>query len=285
MRRRYKIRKQVDSFPIAENSPAIILWQDDPNGTKVLMKMIDESEDLRPFIVFGSPEFRPTEGIELNPGGLKRNDSVFLESGKRPGNIFFFGNKPEFCQSEYIDEMLHILQDCGSISCIYTISCIPAQTSHRHPRKSIFIFNSEQCRQRFSEKFKNIKNKEFSTMPGMPQEAPTINLYLAWKAMQRGIDCVNVIIESPFYSVISEDVAAETEAMRIIKKLTSGRYRKEEKADLIAQHQKEALDLIIKRSEDLTDYVEKIENGEMLSFEEMQLIISEIKRIIGEPHD
>lgn len=280
MRGGRRIRRQTGPFPSIENGSAVVMWRDEASRTPMLLRMIDETEKLRAFATMGSPAFGAAEGITLEFGILKSNDALFFEGSKRGDSVFFLGTKPLFSHSLFIDTMLDTFEDCGNISTIYTVSCIPAQTSHRKKRSTLYIFNSEGCRERFEDRHAKIKNKEFSTIPGLPQEPPSINLYVAWKAALRSIDCVNILVETPFYMSLIGDAAAEAEAARAVRKMLGRRSRLDKETKFISESQTAAIDYITQNSEDLKDYIEKIENGEILSIEEMQLMMSELGRVL-----
>ena len=50
----------------------------------------------------------------------------------------------------------------------------------------------------------------------------------------------------------------------------------------IAEEQNELIEFLVKNSEDAMDFIERIEENELLSMEEMQLLLSEFKRVMEE---
>ena len=54
--------------------------------------------------------------------------------------------------------------------------------------------------------------------------------------------------------------------------------------ELMAKDQNEMIEFLVQNSEDAIDFIERIEDDELLSIEEMQLLLSEFKRVMEEKH-
>ena len=272
----------LDKIPKLKDASAFIFWEDDVcplNSTFIQLSMYSE---MKPFGRFNSKYFYPAEGIKLNVNTLKRQETVLWASEKK-NTIFVIGNKPAFKYTEFVDILTDILKKSG-VKYVYTISCISAQTSHRQERSPLCIFNSEKLKTEFTKKYKSIKYKPFSLSPNMKSELPDLNFYILWICEQKKLPCIDIMIESPFYMSIMGDITASMTAGQIICKILKWKYQFGKNIEHIAKEQNEMIEFLVQNSEDAIDFIERIEENELLSMEEMQLLISEFRRVIEEQH-
>lgn len=270
----------LDKIPTLNNASAFIFWEDDISPINSIFFPLSIYAEMRPYVKFNTKSYYPSEGLKLQGTILKKQESVLWVSDKK-NTIFFIGNKPIFKHSEFIDTLIDILIMSG-VTNIYTVSCISAQTSHRQKRAPLIIFNSEELKTEFSQKYKSIKYKPFSITPNMKTEIPEFNFYISWKCAEKKIPSINLMIETPFYMSLIGDVSASITAGKIICKILKWRFQFKKNLTEIAEEQNELMEFLVKNSEDAMDFIERIEANELLSIEEMQLLLSEFKRVMEE---
>lgn len=269
-------------IPKLKNASSFIFWEDEPYPLNTTYIPLSIYSEMKPVGRFNSKYFYPAEGLKLQGNILKRQETVLWVSEKK-NTVFSIGSKPTFKQSEFIDTMTEIFKKIG-IKNVYTVSCISAQTSHRQERSPLCIFNSEELKKEFTKKYKSIKYKKFSLPPNMKSELPDLNFYISWICKQKKIPCVNLMIESPFYMSLIGDVAASITAGNIICKILKWKYTLVKSIEHTAKEQNEVIEFLVQNSEDAIDFIERIEEDELLSVEEMQLLISEFRRVMEEKH-
>ena len=118
----------------------------------------------------------------------------------------------------------------------------------------------------------------------MKSELPDLNFYISWICKQKKIPCVNLMIESPFYMSPIGDATASMTAGKLICKILKWKFQFGKHFELIAKEQNEMIEFLVQNSEDAIDFIERIEENELLSIEEMQLLLSEFKRVMEEQH-
>ncbi len=276
----YSGRELVESKREIDGGISIIFWKDDLISMSMLLNTLINHAKMKPFLKLNSSKYYPIEGIKLVAHELKKQESVFFGRAHKKNALVFSGYKPLFNHSSYIEEVLQAAEYYGGSDLIVTVSGVPSQTSHRDARNQIYIFNSERYKQTFQEKYKTLKTKPFSTSSQINSDQPSFNSWLSWEAAKRGIPCVNILIETPFYMSITGDAEAELTGIKILNKILNWRIKADPELTLLAERQAALMETIISNSEDATDFMEKMENNELLSMEEMQLMISELQRLL-----
>ncbi len=271
-----------EKIPKLHDASAFIFWEDDICPLNNIYIQLSLYSEMKPFGRFNPIYYYSSEGVKLNINTLKRQESVLWVSENK-NTIFLLGSKPMFRYAEYVDILTDIFKKSG-IKNVYTVSCVSAQTSHRKERMPVCIFNSEKLKEEFTKKYKSIKYKKFSLPPNIKTELPEINFYISWICSKKKLSAVNLMIESPFYMSPIGDATASMTAGKLICKILKWKFQFGKHFELIAKEQNEMIEFLVQNSEDAIDFIERIEENELLSIEEMQLLLSEFKRVMEEQH-
>lgn len=270
----------LDKIPKLNEASAFIFWEDDICPINSIFFPLSIYSEMRPYARFNTKSYYPSEGLKLQGTILKKQESVLWGSEKK-NTVFFIGDKPIFKHSEFIHTLIDILIMSG-VTNVYTVSCISAQTSHRKERSPLCIFNSEELKSEFTKKYKTIKYKNFSLNPNMKTDMPEFNFYISWICSEKKIPCINLMIETPFYMSVIGDIKSTMTIGKLICKILKWRFQFKKNLAQIAEEQNELMELLVQNSEDAMDFIERIEANELLSIEEMHLLLSEFKRVMEE---
>ena len=254
-----------------ENPCLLIGWQSQDFG-KIASTSIDFLNDhleakivaeLRPsgFYSFGGVKFK---------GNIVQIPETKLWASEKYNLLILKGEEPEFEHYKFINTIIDLANQFGTIQEIYTLSGTISYIPHTFERRILAVFN-----QSF------LKDTLLSFgLQGMTWEGPpAINSYLIWVAKRRGISGISLWPEIPFYLAGRNDPEATRSVLLFLKR----RFRLDiplSKLDIEIMQRNEKLLRFRNENSEVDQYIQRLEKGLVLDEKEQFKLIREIEMFL-----
>jgi len=230
----------------------------------------------------GSRDLGEIEPVDFFPlGGVTIEDDLiqFPESKSYscPKNdlVIFKGDTPSYEWFKYINLILDVAGHYGRVKELYTIGGMVSLGAHTAPRELLAIFNSLELKQALSQ-YNLGRNMDYQTPPG---QRPTLNSFLLWVARQRNIPGVSLWVPIPFYLVAVEDPKAQRKLLEFFDQRFSLQIDFQD-IDEETRKQNEKIAQIRTLSQEIDDYISKLESNLRLSEKENEKLVKQIEEFL-----
>jgi proteasome assembly chaperone (PAC2) family protein len=270
-----KDRFRLSGIPELRTPSLIVGWSTDAGklGSKVI-DYLNKHLGGREIYEIEPTEFFPLGGVTIENDLIRfpesklyacpENDLLLFKSDA-PGNDWF----------KFINMVLDGAEHYGPMKELYVVGGMVVLGAHTAPREILPIFNAPGMKQDFSS-YNLGRNMDYQTPPG---QRPTFNSFLLWTAWQRNIPAVSLWVPIPFYLVAVEDFKAQKKILEFFDQRLTLKIDFKDIDEAISQ-QNARISQIRDLSQEIDEYISKLESNQRLSEKENEKLIKQIEEFL-----
>ena len=220
-------------------------------------------------------DFFPLGGVTIEDDLVQFPESKFYSCPKND-LVIFKGDPPSHEWFKYLSLILDVAGHYGQVRELYTIGGMVSLGAHTAPRELIAAFNSPELRQALSQ-YDLARGLDYQTPPG---HRPTLNSFLSWIARQRNIPGASLWVPVPFYLVAVEDPKAQKKVLEFLDQ-RFGLQVDFQGIDEAIRKQNEKIAQLRTLSQEVDEYISKLESNLGLSEEENEKLVKQIEGFLS----
>jgi len=257
-------------------SPSLVVtWRTDAGklGARVT-DYLNEKLGSQYFGEIEPADFFPLGGVAIEDDLVQFPESKFYSCPKND-LVIFKGDPPGHEWFKYLSLILDVAGHYGQVKELYTVGGMVSLGAHTAPRELIAAFNSPELKQALSQ-YTLSRGLDYQTPPG---HRPTLNSFLSWIAKQRNIPGVSLWVPVPFYLVAVEDPKAQKKLLEFFDQRFNLQIDFQD-IDEEIKKQDEKIDQLRTASQEVDEYIGKLESNLGLSQEENENLVKQIEEFL-----
>jgi proteasome assembly chaperone (PAC2) family protein len=256
----------------------IVSWTVDAAGlSETVTDYLNRKLDHQPFCDIDPGDFFQIDGVAIERDIIHFPEARFY-AGARRDLIIFRSAPPRYDWHRFLNLVLDVAQrDCG-VSELYAIGGMVSLVPHIAPREMLGNFSTPEMKDALSSQNMNI-TWNYETPPG---QRPTLNSYLLWEAKLRSLPATTLWVPVPFYLASSGDPKAQLRVLEFFNRKLDLCMNFDD-LDEIVRHQNRTIARARRESPEIDDAIKKIEDGETLSPDASQQLVSSLEKALSLP--
>ncbi len=269
---RNKFIQLADLPSMKKASSLLIFWNENMEEMLSTFALMTDLLSLKPFMLMNPVKYHPIDGVVVTDNVASLPEIAFWK-GTRNDLVFLTAAQPQLEWHDFLTELMSFSSSVLNVKTIYTAGSFYKSISHKDPRELTVTYSSPRIKEKMA-RFSLGKNIDFSASPLI--QRPSISAYLSWLCGRFDLESVNCWVSVPFYlSVTGDRMSSRTMASAFDKIFNLGL----DLSTYDGEINKLYLDLesLSASSVDVADMLERIYEGDVITDEESQLLINEIR--------
>ncbi|MBI2869380.1 MAG: PAC2 family protein [Chloroflexi bacterium] len=182
---------------------------------------------------------------------------------------------PQYDWYRFFQDVLQIAQERYRVREVLTLGGMVSVAAHNTPRELVATFNAAELKTAFGA-YRLATGLDYETPPG---QRPTLNSFLLWAAMRRGIPGVSLWAPVPFYLIPVDDPTGQ----KVLLELLSERFGLGldlAELDTEIARLNELIAGARARSPEMDEAIGRLESNLTLSDEENQKLVTEMEKLL-----
>jgi len=262
---------EIFEKPELESSTLVVGWSEDAGrlGPGVV-DYLNQKLGAKEFAEVELEDFFPLGGVSVQDD-VARFPEIKFHYCPQKRLVTLKSNSPRSEWYRFMETVLDIAQNYCHASEIYTIGGMVYFGPHTTPRQLMTIVNSAEMRESMNQD-DLIVDLDYETPPG---QRPTLNSFLIWCAMRRGIAAASLWVPVPFYLVAGSDPRAWKKVLEFLDNRLSLEMDLRDVTEE-AMRQNEKIAHLRSESPEVDGYIEKLETSIALTQEESEQLVKEV---------
>ncbi len=258
-------------------SPALVVaWSADASqlSTNVSNYLVGKLGG-RSFAELEPLEFFPLNGVTIEDDLVQFPESRFYACPEKD-LVLFESAPPTYEWHRFLSLVLDFAQNHCHIRELYTMGAMVSLGAHTTPRQILGTFSSAEMKNSLSQ-YHLSGEWDYETPP---TQRPTLNSFLLWAAKKRNIPAVSLWVPVPFYLMAVDDPQGRKMLIDFFnQRLVLGFDLRDLDEEIGRQNTK--LAEMRTAAPDINESIGKLEANVMLSDEENQKLIKEVRKVLS----
>lgn len=262
--------------PELQRTTMVVSWITDPVGLgESVTGYLNTRLTNEPFCQIEPSDFFQLEGVHIENDVIQFPESAFF-AGARKDLVIFRSTPPRFDWHRFLTMVLDVAQQQCDVAELYVVGGMVSLVPHVAARELLGNFGTQEVKDSLASY--NISfTWNYETPPG---QRPTLNSYLLWAAQQRNIPSVALWVPIPFYLTGSGDPKAQVRILEFFNRKLNLCMSFDD-LDEEVRKQNSAITRAREESEEINEFISKIERGETLSAEDSQKLAAGIDKALS----
>ncbi len=266
----FRLLNELPTFK--KNTSLVIFWNE---TLPVIRKVFDQvalSFQAKPFCMINPDSFHSMDGVIVS-GNVAALPEISFWAGQRDDLILLTSAQPQLDYFGFFSLVFDFAVKHCNVETIYTVDSFFNVCAHSAPRSLVAVYNTEELKTRMHPL---TLAPDIDIISQGPLNRPSMSSFLAWAAIKRNLQVVNLWVMMPFYLSTIGDPMGERALLGNLEKVLNIKADYTLLDSLITE-QYSGIELLCSRSVDACDIIDRIANGDTIAEEESALLVNEIE--------